>query len=718
MPELKIDDLNNMYRSAEQIDSSIFSEMKSNVRLVAGDHYLKGMHKDLERSKYAKRLSSDAKLRLTQNHISKASNIWVNSIINDISDVHIDPNNIREQRDKKAAELFQSVKEYISKEEKFDSRRRKFAKDYWDIGECAVKIFFDPTVGPMVDGEIKQDINPLTGEIITYQEQFPTGSIKFERILPFDLLRDPGAKEWEECRWVIYRKMMDKKELLAQFPGDENEEKRRMIQSSSEDTYKVYNGSNNDYSESKKVLIKEYYFRPCAVYPKGYFYVTTPELVLYEGELPAGIFPIEVLNFDEIPTTPRGRSKIKQLRPIQGEINRAVSKMAEHQITLGDDKLIIPAGSKIQESNKIAGVRAIQVAGISPTILEGRAGNQYVDYWLAQVNQFYKIAEIPEIEEDKISQMDVMSIIYRGMREKKKFSYYSEKFESFIINCWEKALRLFKFHISPYAAIPAIGRHEIINIDELKSSDDLGFQIKIKRRADDPESMIARHTSLTQFIQYAGDKLTDVDVAEVAANLPFLDKESFMPEAKVKHDRATNMILKLDRGKEVGISTHDDPAYMIRRLDRRMSESDFDFITAKADDGTVIPADYIKQLYEYTKNMYLQLEANQMMAKKARESDQIPTTGAAIEVQMNTNELRADGSGYKSVRLEFPHDSLLWLKETLMQQGVSEQTLSGFQEGTQQQLNQSMAGPGKQDVPEEVQRMYDQTGQPPQLVGH
>lgn len=698
MPQLKISSLLSKYESAKSADDKKFSVMKSNARLVNGDHYLNGIHKDLERSRYSRRLSSEAKLRLTQNHISRASNLWVNSILNAAPDVQILPNNEYEEGDKKAAEMHMSAKEFISRFNNYEDKKLKLVKDFWDLGECALKIYYDPTKGPLVDGDIVEirDENGLLLEM--YQEQKPMGMVIFERIMPFNLLRDPVAKEWDECRWMIYRKMFDKRELMSMFPGEENEEKRAMIQESQDETYKVYDTGSSEYTESKKVLILEYYFRPSKLYPKGYYAIATTQGILDEGPLPGGVFPIEVVNFDDVPTCPRGVSKIKQLRPIQAEINRAVTKMAEHQITLGDDKLIIRAGAKIAESNKIAGVRAIQVAGagLEPTILAGRSGNQYVDYWLQQVEMFDRIAEIPKLDQDKMAQLDPYGMLLMSMREKKRFSIYASKFERFQIRVWEKALKVLKHHIPAESIIPMVGRHDCINIDEFKSSDDLSFQIKLKPRTDDPESLVARQFAQSQILQYKGGDLSDVDFGELVSDMPFFGKRALVTSGKIKSDRARNMILKLDKGKDMRISEQDDPAYMLQKLDSRMSEADFDSITHRYPDGRVVPTEVIHQLYERKRQEYLQLQAEQLKAQQMMAQGQIPTSGELVPVQMYTSELKEDGSGYKVSREHLPHDALVWLKEVLMKQGMTEQTMASFGGATQADLAQMVSGQAEQ----------------------
>ena len=74
MPNLKAADLDRIYRDADQIDEKVFSEMRSNILLVSGDHYHKKGTKFWNRIRNSKELSEEQKLRLTKNHTENICN--------------------------------------------------------------------------------------------------------------------------------------------------------------------------------------------------------------------------------------------------------------------------------------------------------------------------------------------------------------------------------------------------------------------------------------------------------------------------------------------------------------------------------------------------------------------------------------------------------------------------------------------------------------------
>jgi hypothetical protein len=76
-----IAELNRLYSEAESCDSELFAEQRSNVRLVAGDHYTSKNSRFWGRIRDSKQISSDSKIRLTKNHIQKITKTYQNNIL-------------------------------------------------------------------------------------------------------------------------------------------------------------------------------------------------------------------------------------------------------------------------------------------------------------------------------------------------------------------------------------------------------------------------------------------------------------------------------------------------------------------------------------------------------------------------------------------------------------------------------------------------------------
>src|SRR5688572_8232082 len=110
MPKLNNEELNSLYNNAETVDSALFSEQRSNLLLVSGDHYQKRKSEAFNsRLRDAKNVSDDVKLRLTKNHVQRISRAYVNNILTNSPNVAIVPQLDNEIQDQKDAELNMAV---------------------------------------------------------------------------------------------------------------------------------------------------------------------------------------------------------------------------------------------------------------------------------------------------------------------------------------------------------------------------------------------------------------------------------------------------------------------------------------------------------------------------------------------------------------------------------------------------------------------------------
>lgn len=695
-----IDELNKCYSDAESCDSDIFSEQRSNILLVAGEHYNRKNTAFWNRVRDSKDLNADQKLRLTKNHIYKISKIRKNLILAHASGVKVMPNNESELQDQKAAELNQAVWSYAKHQQQLRKKTNQFASDFFDIGEVAAKVFWDPSAGKLVayeqsvndDGEPEYDddgVTPKKGTPVF------SGDLVIRRILAFNLLRAPEAKTIHESPYLIYREAVNYDHLMSLVKGDE--EKEKVVKTGKDDTYFVFDTNKQNYSKEKNVVtLREHYYRPCPDYPEGYFYICTDAGKLWEGPLPYGIFPLEYEGHDEIPTTPRHRSPIKQLRPYQIEINRAASKIAEHQVTLGDDKLVTQSGAKVSSGSILPGVRTIQVSGMAPTILPGRAGDQYFPYVEQQIAEMYQVAMVPEDSEEKGSP-DAWTSMWSAVRHKKNFILDAEKFEGFQTRLCALYLDLAKHYFDDNMLIPMIGRSEVVNISEFKNTQPQCYQIKIQAADDNLETVMGKQLMLNHILQYSSGQLEKEDIGRLIRLMPMANNEQSFDDLTLNYDRATNLILSLDRGESVTPNKYDDGPYIIKRLTARMSKSDF----SKLDP-------MIQQNYQNLVGLYEQMEAEKARELKAMQDDFIPTDGAMIKVAWY---IKDPTNPSRSVQATLPASSIEWLVQRLEDQGTSQSQIQASGQGIQgiaQQYNNGAA-----DQQQQMQQPVDSQSAPP-----
>ena len=418
------------------------------------------------------------------------------------------------------------------------------------------------------------------------------------------------------------------------------------------------------------------YIRPSQQFPKGYYYIYTTAGILFEGELPFGIFPIVYTGFDEVPTNPRHHSIIKHLRPYQGEINRASSKVAEHQITLGDDKLLIQAGTKLQNGSTFPGIRAYQYSGQAPQILQGRAGDQYLSYIDSQIQEMYTVANLAEDLEEKPVQMDPWNLMFMSAKQKKKYIIYVQKFTRFLTDVCETSLSLYRNYISDAAMIPVIGRSEMVNIQEFKNTKPLNYSIVVEEGSEDMETKMGRQLLFNNILQYVGSNLDPKDIGKFVRIAPYANNEEAFSDLTLDYDNATNMILALDRGEPMQPDPNDDPKYMLKRLVSRMRKADFKFLSLE-----------IQSLYQQVYNVYVEIEADQQRKIQEAALGFIPMQGMAVVCDLYVPD---PNNASKTMRARVPYDSLTWLLKRLEDQGMSQDAIMQQQQGVVSDIAQKL----------------------------
>jgi hypothetical protein len=694
---VKIEELNQLYQEADSAGQELFAEQRSNLLLVAGQHYHKKGSRFWNRIRESEALSKEQKLRLTKNHTQRIAKIYKANILTHAPGVTIGPKNPSELSDVKTAQLHGSVWDDIKYRHKMKKKVREYVSDFVDIGEMICKVGFDEQAGRLLGFEA--DVDPATGEPVLDEKGEPAGLPKFsgdhtfERIFGFNFLCDPAANSFDEARHVIVRKMLPVKDLKKRFKGDET--KLKLIVESQDETFKIFDTQSGQYKEGKGMcMVREFYFRKCADYPNGWYSITTSAGVLFEGELPLGVFPIIYAGFDEVQTSPRSYSIIKQLRPYQAEINRAASKIAEHQVTLGDDKLVLIGGSKIAHGGTAHGVKAINVTGAAPVHLPGRTGEQYVGYMQSQIDEMYKVASVQEETEEKgqNGQLDPYALLFRSMKDKKRFSQYGEKVEQFLIELCEVALRYAKAYYTEDMLVPATGKKELVNIPEFKKADDLGMQIKLEAMAEDIESKMGKQLVLNHALQFVGPQLDRSDIGMIMKSMPYGNSEQIFEELTMDYENAVNDILALDRGEQVGVSPQDNHVYIIKKLTSRMKKRDFQSLPPP-----------VQQLYQMKVQAHQQAEAQRQQEIAAANSGYIPSGGFLVACDFYVD----GGDGKAPKRARVPYESIDWLIKKLQQQGQDQQQLASLDPESQaaigRQLQPQQGQPQGQPQPNQPQ---------------
>lgn len=701
MKTLDIEKLNQIYIDAESVDKETFSEMRSNMLLVAGEHYSKKAGQHFSRLRQTNKLSHNQKLRLTKNHVHKICRHYKSSIVSKAPDVKIIPANESEMQDRKNAELNSKVWDWGKK--RYDLREwiSERADEFIQLGEVAAKVFWDPNAGEHVGWSPKMregfehdqdyELDEMGNMLPDHSTPVFSGDFVFEPLQGFNLLRDPAARSMRDSGYVILRKMVPKKKLVAMYEGDK--EKVRQLSESRDKTYIVFDANKSNYNRSdKEVLIREIYYKPCMEYPNGYFYIFTDEGILEQGELPFGIFPIVWKPFEVYATSCRGKSIVRVARPYQAEINRASSQLASHQITVGDDKVLYQAGTKLAPGALLPGVRGLSYQGTPPIVMPGRDGSQFIGYIEKQIAEMYDAVMLSEINQDSQNNLEPYTLLFRSMSQQAKFKPYIQRFESFLVEVAELYLKLAKHYLPDDMLVAALGRDEQANVQEFRQVDDLSFSITVEASTDSADTMLGKQMTMQHMLQYVGKDFGKEDIGKIMRNMPFVNNEEIFSEFTVDQDNVENDMLAIERGEQVAVDPYANNEYYVKRFTHRMKKPDFKYLEPQ-----------IQQMYQQVNQMHEQEIVRKQEAIQAAQQGQIPTDGAMVTCSIHVPDPENPG---KTKQLRLPYSSLMHLVQNLEKQGKSLETLEGMNQGALAEMAQQMSQLQKQ-----------QTAHIPQLQG-
>lgn len=183
------------------------------------------------------------------------------------------------------------------------------------------------------------------------------GDIRFGVPSPRSIFPDPGATSWDDMGWLFRQMVMGLDVAKARWPekADELEGKEIRVDPPLP-TNATIGGSPSVFFNSEtlpgQVVIREYFERPTATYPKGRYIVlgNSGKVILdYREALPYGDIPMVKADFIPIPGAFWGKSLVAPLIPIQRSINEMHSRMQEIQRMTLAPKLLVPIECDMDE---------------------------------------------------------------------------------------------------------------------------------------------------------------------------------------------------------------------------------------------------------------------------------------------------------------------------------------------------------------------------------
>ena len=340
-------------------------------------------------------------------------------------------------------------------------------------------------------------------------------------------------------------------------------------------------------------------------------------------------------------------------------------------------------------------MRGLTYQGTPPTVLPGRTGGQYYEYIDRQVAEMGSALMIDELGADKVSNLDPFTLLYRSMKEQSRFSFYTDKYGDFLVDLTSGALELAKHYLSDEDIQEAIGRDELVNVAEFRTSKPQYYSIMIEQADETLESRLGRQMTVTQILQYVGKQLSSDDIGRLIKNLPFGNWEDGFERLTINEDNAKNDFLALERGEMPPISKSDNSEFNLKSVATRMKKRDF---------GLLPPQ--VQQLYAQYEQVHLQKQAQEQQALKAAQSELIPTGGAMVAADMY---VPTEDPSKAPKRVRLPYEAVDWLVNMLQRQGKTQEKMETMNQAQLAQIAQMIGqGGGQLNGPQSL---------PPELTG-
>lgn len=380
---------------------------------------------------------------------------------------------VPDSNDEQRIEVAKAATKFIDywwEQEGLDRKTRDIFLNNGVKGWCAAKVYFDAESG--------QDITPQEGQVGFEKDMqsIRTGEIRCRVCDPITLYIDPAAEVEEEIRWLVERKPRDVDYIKERYGKEVSADESVGLISAFDIT--PQNGFN---STSRKrpnmAMVDEMWVKPCGQYPNG-LKVTIAGGQLLDIDENAGEIPFFVFGDIPIPGSVKSEAFIKDMLPIQREINIIRSMLATHARKMGNSMWLVPSGSMLDEdevSNEEGGILHYNpVNGAKPERIGAPDIPSFYDRLLA--NSDADIDDLSGARELSQGRLPTGLDTYSGLnlmveQENEKLSVSSQNYEHGMKRLLQRVLMLMKKHYTEERMARILGQDNEIELISFTGSD-------------------------------------------------------------------------------------------------------------------------------------------------------------------------------------------------------------------------------------------------------
>ncbi|MFE1630382.1 hypothetical protein ACFLFF_26955 [Brevibacillus reuszeri] len=384
--------------------------------------------------------------------------------------------------------------DYWWETEELDRKTRDIFLNNGVKGWCALKVYFDPMAG--------QDITPQEGET-GYEEGMEalyTGEVKARVCDPLSIYVDPSATTDDEIRWIVERKPRDV-DYIKDVYGKEvtADESVEYIQSYEIGTASSGIGTTNKQRKmSNMAMVDEMWVAPCKKHPRG-LKVTVAGSVLLDIDEKAGPIPFFIFGDIPIPGSVKYDAFIRDMLPVQKQINIIRTMMATHAKRMGNSFWAVPHGTDVDEDELVNEIGAVlyynsqtgQPQRISPPDLPSFY-DRALEYSLRDIDDMSGAREITQgrlpAGLDTLGGLELMV-----EQENEKLAVSSQNYERGMKRALNRVLELMKKHYTEERLGRILGKDNEIELIAFTGSDLSGGEdINIVQGSSLPEMRAAQ----------------------------------------------------------------------------------------------------------------------------------------------------------------------------------------------------------------------------------
>lgn len=394
-----------------------------------------------------------------------------------------------EDSDIKSARVAEKVADYLFYE--LDLKAKNQELGLWGL-TCAgfIKPFWNNNKGNDAGQGLKQ------------------GDVDADIVSPFEIDIDPSAKKWSEVKWVCHKKVRDT-DYVKQVYDKEVEAEGGILESNLYESQLkdiTIMGQGITYKNAENaVIVKEYWEKPTAKYPKGRrITIANGVLLFYEEDIGFGdeddterelpFFPFFHIN---VPGRVWPTTINEQLIPIQREYNKTRSQIIENKNLMANPIWLVPKGSTEEEIS--AGMPG-QIIEYKPQIGKpemAQAPSMSADVYKNEercIEEFEFISGQHETSHGSTPTgvKSGVAIAYLQEQDDTKLGPTISNFESCIQNYMKYMLKMVKFKYIEERLIKIVGQDNKIETFYFKGSDLTSTDVRIVSGSSLPQSKAAK----------------------------------------------------------------------------------------------------------------------------------------------------------------------------------------------------------------------------------